>query len=100
MALVAKVTLTVGEEVPPEETYAVRGYAISFPLPPGPVTAEVTVDETEYETPFEEEMTPGTKVFKATSMEQTLEEEVTVDRDLTIVFLFDPATVLSRVMVL
>ena len=95
---VATVTLTVGKAV--EEAYTVRGYAVTFPLPPGPVKADVTVDTAEYQTPFEEEIPSGTRLFKATWMEQTLEKEVTVDRDLTITFLFDPATVLSRVLVL
>lgn len=78
----------------------VKGYALSFPLPPGPVETEVTVNAAIYKTPFEEEILEGTRLFKATWNEQTLEEEVTVDKDLTVLFLFDPLGVLSRVIVL
>ena len=97
---VAQVAIGLALEPPEGETHTISGYAITFPLPPGPVTAKVTVDAAEYETPFEEEIAAGTRVFKATSMDQTLEEEVAVDKDLTILFVFDPATVLSRVLVL
>lgn len=100
MMPVASVTIGVGEGVPPEGTHTVTGYALTFPLPPGPVKAEVTVDTATYETPFKEEVPAGPRVFKATWMEQTLEQEVDVNRELTILFLFDPVKLLSRAIVL
>jgi hypothetical protein len=80
--------------------FTVKGKAFTFPIPPGSVEAVVTVDAVQYKTPFEEEIPAGTKIFKASWNTQTLEEEVNVDKDMTILFLFDPAGILNRTLVL
>lgn len=90
--------ITVG--VKEAATHMVRGYALTWPLPPGPAfNAKVTVDTEEYSCPFEKEISEGTQVFKASWLEQTLEETVIVDKDLVILFLFDPAEIFSEVIV-
>lgn len=80
--------------------HTVRGYAFTWPVPPGSVEADVTVNSATYKTPFEEKIPEGTRLFKATYDEQTLEEEIAVDEDLTVLFLFDPLETLSNVIVL
>lgn len=80
------------------ETFMVKGEAFSFPAPPGRVEAQVTVNASKLTTPFEEKIPAGTRVFTAEYNEQTLKETLTVDRDLTVVFLFDPMGLLSRIV--